>query len=264
MTDTIFVFIMEEKSLHFDNNSQIYDSVRPGYPQEIYETISNYIKLDTNSNILEIGAGNGIASQEINNKWLSKMVLIEPGENLCKLLNNKFKNNKNISVENTTFEKYQNEYKFDAIFSATAFHWLDLTKKYIKSYDMLKDDGLLIVFWNNYGIENKEMENEIQKVYTKYGKGIKDEKSTYEKQIEKIESRKMEIEESNLFEIMDHKIIKDIKEYTMENYMKLLKTFSDHLEMKDGFFEEMKEIIKNHGNKIEVRILINLEIAKKK
>jgi hypothetical protein len=74
----------------------------------------------------------------------------------------------------------------------------------------------------------------------------------------------MEIEESNLFEIIDHKIIKDIKEYTMENYIELLKTFPDHLEMKDVFFEEIKETIKNHGNKIEVRILINLEIAKKK
>jgi phospholipid N-methyltransferase len=167
---------MEEKYLHFDINSQIYDSVRPGYPHEIYEIISNYIKLNTNSNILEIGAGDGIVSQEINNKWQPKLFLIEPGENLYKLLYNKFRNNKNISIENTTFEKFQNKIKFDAIFSATAFHWLDLTKKYKKSYDMLKDDGLLILFWNNYGIENKEMENEIQKVYTKYGKGIKDEK----------------------------------------------------------------------------------------
>jgi hypothetical protein len=34
--------------------------------------------------------------------------------------------------------------------------------------------------------------------------------------------------------------------------------------MKDVFFEEIKETIKTHGNKIEVRVLINLEIAKKK
>jgi len=50
----------------------------------------------------------------------------------------------------------------------------------------------------------------------------------------------------------------------MENYMKLLKTFSDHSEMEEGFFEEIKETIKKYGNKIEVRILVNLEIASKK
>jgi SAM-dependent methyltransferase len=255
---------MEEKSLHFDSHSQIYDSVRPGYPQEIYEIISNHIKLGTNSNILEIGAGNGIASREIYKKWESKMTLIEPGENLCELLYDRFLNNKNITVKNTTFEKYQTECKFDAIFSATAFHWLDLSIKYIKSYDLLNNNGLLVLFWNNYGIENSEMENEIQKIYTKYGKGIKDGKSSYEKQIKKIESRKIEIEKSNLFNIIEHKIIKNIKEYTMDNYIKLLKTFSDHSEIEDGFFEEIKETIKKHGNKIEVRILVNLEIASKK
>jgi SAM-dependent methyltransferase len=158
---------MEEKALHFDSHSQIYDSVRPGYPQEIYEIISNYKKLGTNSNILEIGAGNGIASQEIYKKWKSKMILIEPGKNLCELLYDRFKNNKDITVKNKTFEKYQTGYKFDAIFSATAFHWLDLSIKYKKSFDLLNDDGLLILFWNNYGIENIEMENEIQKIYTK-------------------------------------------------------------------------------------------------
>jgi len=255
---------MEEKSLHFDNNFQIYDSVRPGYPQEVYEIISKYKKLETKSNILEIGAGNGIASQEMNNKWQSKMVLIEPGENLCELLYNKFKINKNIKIENTTFEKYQNQIIFDAIISATAFHWLDSSIKYKKSYDMLKDDGLLILFWNNFGIENEEMENAIQKVYTKYGKGTEDGKSTYERQMERIESRKTEIEESDLFEIIDHKIIKSTKEYKVENYIKLLKTFSDHLEMEEGFFEEIGDIIKQNGNNIKVRIVVNLEIAKKK
>jgi len=255
---------LEEKALHFERHSQIYDSVRPGYPQEIYEIISNYKKLDTNSNILEIGAGNGIASQEIYKKWKSTMVLIEPGENLCQLLYDRFKNKKNITVKNTTFEMYQTEHKFDAIFSATAFHWLDLSMKYKKSCDLLNDDGLLILYWNNYGIENIEMENEIQKIYAKYGKGIKDGKSSYERQIEKIESRKIEIEKVNLFNIIEHKIIKNVKKYTMENYIQLLKTFSDHSEMEEGFFQEIKETIKKHGNKIDVRILVNLEIACKK
>jgi hypothetical protein len=27
----------------------------------------------------------------------------------------------------------------------------------------------LVLYWNNYGIENAPMENEIQKIYTKHG-----------------------------------------------------------------------------------------------
>ena len=164
---------MVEKALHFDDNSEIYDNVRPGYPQEIYEKISKHIILDKNSRILEIGAGNGIASQEIYNNWQSKMVLIEPGENLCKLLYNRFKNNEDIEVKNVYFEKFESNYLFDIIISATAFHWLDLSVKYNKSYNLLKDDGLLTLYWNNYGIENKEMDEIIQKMYNKYGRTIR-------------------------------------------------------------------------------------------
>jgi SAM-dependent methyltransferase len=254
---------MEEKALHFDNNSQVYDNVRPGYPTELYEIISNYKIFDKNSNIIEIGAGNGIASQEIYDKWLSKLILIEPGNNLCKLLCQKFKNNKDIVIENTTFEEYQNKILFDAIFSATAFHWLEISTKYKKSYEVLKNNGLLVLYWNNYGIENDKIGDKIQKIYTKYGNGINDGKSVYERQMEKIEKRRREVEESKYFEIIEHKIIKNIKEYSADKYIKLLKTFSDHAKMGDGFFDEIKEIVIENGNKIDVRIIINLEIAKR-
>ena len=255
---------MVENALHFDENSEIYNNVRPGYPQEIYETISKHIILNKNSRILEIGAGNGIASQEIYNNWQSNMVLLEPGGKLYELLYRRFKNNKDIEVRNEYFEQYESTYLFDGIISATAFHWLDPSVKYKKSYNFLKDNGLLIIYWNNYGIENREIEKNIQKVYNKYGNGINDGKSTYERQMEKIESRKTEILDSNLFCIIEHKIIKNVLEYTSKNYINLLKTFPDHLKMEKGFFEEIKEIIKNDGNKIKVRIFINLEIAKKK
>jgi hypothetical protein len=53
-------------------------------------------------------------------------------------------------------------------------------------------------------------------------------------------------------------------EYTSEKYINLLKTFPDHLNMEEGFFSEIKDIIKSNENKIDVRITINLEIAEKK
>jgi hypothetical protein len=52
---------------------------------------------------------------------------------------------------------------FDAIFSATAFHWIDLSTKHKKCCEALNNDGLLVVYWNNYGIED----NEIQGIYIK-------------------------------------------------------------------------------------------------
>ena len=254
---------MEEKALHFDINFQIYDKVRPGYQNEIYETISNYGEFTKISNILEIGTGNGIASQEIYKKWSPKLTLIEPGKNLYDLLKSKFGNIKDIKIHNTTFENYQSEILYDAIFSATAFHWVDLSVKYKKSYEMLKNNGLLILYWNNYGIENVRVAEEIQKIYVKYGHGTNDSKSVYKLQLEKIEERKNEIQKSGYFEILEHKIVKYVKEYESNDYIHLLKTFSDHEKMEERFFEEIMSIIQNNENRIDVRIITNLEIAVK-
>lgn len=254
---------IEERALHFDNYYNEYNNIRPGYPNEIFEIISKLRYFDKDSNILEIGAGNGIASSEIYNKWKSKLTLIEPGKNFCELLQLKFKDNNDIKIENITFENYNGKILFDAIISATAFHWLDLSIKYEKSYRLLKNDGLLILFWNNYNFENNEIGNKIEKIYEKYGKGFSDKKSNYEKQMEKIENRRKEINESNYFKVIEHKILYNILEYTTTEYIQLLKTFSDHSELGYDFWLEMEQIIKENGNKINVKIIINLEIAKK-
>lgn len=255
---------MEKEALHFDNNFENYDNIRPGYPKEIYEIISKYKTFDKNSKILEIGAGNGLASREIYSKWHCKLFLIEPGIDFCNFLNKKFGNIKDIKIENTTFEEYPNQIFFDAIFSATAFHWLDLSNKYKKSYEMLKNDGLLILYWNYYGIDDIEMENEMQKIYTKYGIGINDGKNGYERQLETIENRKKEFEENGYFRMLEHKTIKRVKEYTAENNIKLLRTFPDHSKLDEGFFAEIYKKINQNGNKIDVRIMTNLIIGIKK
>ena len=254
---------MEENALHFNNCPALYDDARPGYPPEIYAVVAKYAHFDANSRILEIGAGNGIASREIYRAWQPKMVLLEPGEALLELLRGRFKDDNDITIVNKTFEEYECDLPFDAIISATAFHWLDLSTKYKKSCRLLKDNGLLILYWNNYGIEAEEIAEEIQKVYRKHGLGIPDGKSAHERQMEKIESRKKEIEESGFFTVIEHRIIKSILEYPTEKYIRLLKTFPDHSKMGAGFFEEIAEIIKSNGDNIGVRVLVNLEIAGK-
>jgi hypothetical protein len=74
---------------------------------------------------------------------------------------------------------------------------------------------------------------------------------------------KKEIEETGYFEIIEHKTIKNVVEYNIDNYIKLLKTFSDHSNLTELSFEEIQDIIKRNGNKIKVKIIVNLEIAEK-
>lgn len=247
----------------FDTFSDVYNEIRPAYNEAVYDAIAEFLEPEATHKILEIGAGNGIATEKINHLWKLELTLLEPGKNLSCLLYEQFGNEPNIQIINDYFEdaELENNY-FDAIFSATAFHWLNSETKYTQSYRLLKENGLLIVFWNNYLVENPLLRNEIQKVYTKYT-GSKLEKSIGEMQAEKIEDRKNEIINSGLFELLSHRIFTTDVAFTSVEYIKLLKTFPDHAAFPDSFFTEIKNIIEKQGNAVTVRITLNLEIARK-
>lgn len=249
--------------IFFDTFSDVYNEIRPTYNEEVYRAISAFLKPGLTYKILEIGAGNGMATEKINRLWKPELTLIEPSRNLSHLLREQFGNEPNIQIITDYFEDVELESGyFDAIFSATAFHWLDSETKFTKSHRVLKENGLLIVFWNNYLVDNPQVSNEIQEVYTKYtGNRLK--KSIEELQAEKIENRKNEIINSGLFELLSHRIFISELKFTSEEYVKLLKTFPDHVAFPDGFFTEIAGIIENNGDAVPVRITLNLEIARK-
>ena len=161
-------FYNSEASL-FNKVASVYNEVRPGYPPEVYDAISKYVDYNKHSNLLEIGAGQGIATEEIYNRWKANITAIEPGINLYNIMKQKFENNKNISIVNSTFEYFNTDIKYDGIFSATAFHWLDSEIKFNKTHQLLNDNSFLFLYWNNYGISDVELENQFKKIYTKYG-----------------------------------------------------------------------------------------------
>lgn len=74
---------------------------------------------------------------------------IELGENLAEFSKEKFKEHKNFSVYNTSFEDFEcDDNSFDIPYSATAFHWILEEIGYPKTLKLLKNDGTLALFWN--------------------------------------------------------------------------------------------------------------------
>ena len=256
---------MENKARIFDAHAENYNCVRPGYPKEVYDVVAEYKALGGYSNVLEIGAGQGIATEEIARYWHPAIDAIEPGTNLIKILQARTAAYDNIRIYASEFEDYQSEgRRYDAIFSATAFHWLNKDIKYTKSYKLLKQDGLLIVYWNNYGIQDHDIERTIRDVYRQYGFVQNGSKTAAEYTKDKIKKRQQEIRESGFFEIVRHEEIVRYIAYTSEQYIGLLRTFSDHTPENIPDIERMFSAIRKAiGNTINVKILVNVEIAQK-
>jgi len=250
----------------FDKVSDIYEEVRPGYGEDLYKHITAIKKYDDNSKILEIGCGTGIATKEIADFLQSKITAVEPGENLLAIARKRLGHYSNINFVNTKFEDFNTEELFDGIFSATAFHWIDPDIKYRRAYSLLKNDGLLVLYWNNFRIKDEILQNNVEKIYNSYGMKVYD-KPVIEIQKDKIKQRMDEIKNSGFFRIKDHRLLYNVFEYNSDTYIKLLQTFSDHSKAKlpeiDKLFHEIKQLIVRNNNKVEVSVIVNLEIAEK-
>lgn len=253
----------KRKSLHFDRTADIYEEVRPEYPMALYHRIQDFIPIQEHLNFLEIGAGNGIATKAIFSIWNPQLSLIEPGAELFEILEERFGLSKNVDLYQEFFEKIEfPEKHFDAIFCATAFHWLERRKKYRRSHKMLKDGGYLILFWNHYLVDDADLANKLQEVYIKYGY-IKEKFNIYDKQRATIDYLKKEAD-NHWFELVSHDEYTRIETYSAEKYVKLLQTISSHAKYTPNFFDEIKAEILSENQNLKLRVISNLELARKK
>ena len=49
----------------FDTVATTYEKLRPGYVDELYQAIFDYIPIDKNSNVAEVGSGGGQATAPV-------------------------------------------------------------------------------------------------------------------------------------------------------------------------------------------------------
>jgi len=271
---------MEKKIEPYKGIAEIYDEVRPSYPEELIQDVISKTNLKLKDMLLDIGAGTGKATIQFAEEGFS-VHAIELGEDMAEILKEKCVNYPNVSVNVVSFEDWncpQNQ-QFDIIYSAQAFHWLDINVKYKKCHELLKDNGYLVLFWYSPCIVKLpitiELEKEIGKIVEKYT-------CTYSLNMEKPERRahdgvsnedirKAEIDASGLFELVEK------VEYTQETrnnakqYLKAMKSvpaFASKLDiLEDKIIEDMdnkiEEVINNYGGYVSVLFNFTLYITKK-
>ena len=162
--------IMKGLEWTFDTVASTYEKMRPGYVPELYKKIFNYIPIDENSNVLEIGSGGGQATEPILSTGCL-LTAVECGEKFCALLKEKFSQYRNFSVIFGNFEDVKLKANaFDLIFSASAFHWIPEDVGYKKVYSLLKSGGAFARFANHPYRDkaNEKLSEEIDELYDEY------------------------------------------------------------------------------------------------
>ena len=118
----------------FNTVASTYEKFRPGYTDELYQMIFDYITLNESCYAIEVGIGGGQATLPFL-KTGCHLTAVEYGEDLSRLCKEKFGEYHNFSIITNRFENEPFlDDKYDLVYSASAFHWVPESIGYTKVF----------------------------------------------------------------------------------------------------------------------------------
>jgi ubiquinone/menaquinone biosynthesis C-methylase UbiE len=129
-----------EPRLLFDAVADAYDRFRPGYPSSLVDEACSIASLRAGSRVLEIGCGTGQLTAALVERGL-RVDAVDPGPHMVEIARRRAPG---ARFEVGSFEDVELPADaFEAVFSATAFHWVDPDVGWAKAARVLRPGGTL-------------------------------------------------------------------------------------------------------------------------
>lgn len=132
----------------FDRDAEGYDAGRPDYPPEVVAHVLGHLALGPGDAVLEVGPGTGQATRHLLATGAS-VHGIEPGAALADVLRHRHHCDR-LTVDVAALEDADLDGSFDAVASATAFHWVDPDLGFPILRRVLRPGGRVALWWNVY------------------------------------------------------------------------------------------------------------------
>ncbi len=202
-----------------------YDDARPEYPAELIDDLVALAQLEPGDRLLEIGCATGKATRPLIARGF-RVTCVELGPALAARAREL-----GLDVHNVRFEEFASEKRFDLVFAATAWHWLDPEQRYTKAHAQLRPGGHLAFWGASHALPDgfDPFFTEIQAVYDEIG-----ESHPGDWPPPPAPDSRAEIEATGLFEGVEVRRYLWELQYTADEYIALLDTFSGHIEMTEA------------------------------
>ena len=254
----------------FDTVASSYEKLRPGYTDELYKMIFDYIALNDSCHAIEVGIGGGQATLPFL-KTGCNLTAVEYGEEFSKLCKEKFKGYQNFSVLTSKFEDTEfSDDTYDLVYSASAFHWVVESIGYAKVFAMLKSGGAFARFANHPYRDkgNMPLSEEMDRIYAAYYNKFHNKKQKELTEYSEEEAlQRAKIAEKYGFVDIKYALFYRTRTFSAKEYSALLGTYSDHIAIEESirkeFFSKIEDAINNHGGSITVYDTIDLQLARK-
>jgi ubiquinone/menaquinone biosynthesis C-methylase UbiE len=127
----------------FDEIAAEYDRHRPAYPDELVDHACRVAGIRSGDRVLEVGCGSGQLTRGLAARGLH-VTAVEPGQSLMALARQNLEGAGEVEYVNAQFEDAPlPREQFQAVFSASAFHWIDPEVSWQKAAGVLVPGGTL-------------------------------------------------------------------------------------------------------------------------
>jgi SAM-dependent methyltransferase len=127
----------------FDEVAELYDRVRPKYPDALFEELTS--RLPEMADVVEVGPGTGQATGSLLARH-ARITAIELGGHLAERLRLNFEGNDDLRVVVSSFEDaVLPSHSFDALVAATAYHWIRQPIRLEKPLELLRPGGWVAI-----------------------------------------------------------------------------------------------------------------------
>lgn len=154
----------------FDGVAEIYHGIRPSYPPAMFDDL--FRLLPGHPAILEVGPGTGQATRDLLSRG-ARVHAVEIGPAMAAKLREVLPS-RALTVTVGDFEEADvEEHGFDAVFSATAYHWISPKAQVDRPASVLKPGGRVAIadFNQVSSPEDKGFFAAAQPIYERYGEG---------------------------------------------------------------------------------------------
>lgn len=249
----------------FDPIGDLYDRVRPRYPDALFDDMLRESGVEADSFILEIGCGTGIATLPVAARG-HVLLGLEPGPNLVALLWRKLAPYPGVTVLETTFEAWAAPGPlFQLVYSGQAFHWLDPATRFRKSASLLPPGGTLAIFGHVYAKSDEGFDAAQEAVYAQHAPALAGASNTSwyaaDGPIAGL------IEESGSFAPPAVRRYPWRARYSAADYRALLSTLSDHRQLpeakRERLLDALAATVDRFGGEIERAYETTLFLARR-
>lgn len=249
----------------FGADPEAYDSVRPGYPAALLDTVTAVTGIRPGDRVLEVGAGTGKASRAMAERgW--RITCLEPSAEMRQWLAISCAGQPAVTVSAHFLETFPGGERFRLALAAQSWHWTDPEVRYQRAHELLTPGGWLALTWNTPRRTDRSLDADLDALYAARANGLRA-REPGSAGVHRGQWSSGDLTANPLFGVVLHWRHDWVESYDAVRYSRLVATQSDHLMLEPAVLAELvreiRQLVDRHGGRITLTYATDLYLAQR-